>query len=298
MNQPYFKNRKEKIKPYGQMVDVFDGQMHVSRMGDGKHTIVCLSGLGIGLPSADFGPLMRRLSQTHTVVSVEYFGVGFSSQTKRPRTARHYVEEIQSALQNAKLNAPYVLMAHSFSSVYCEFYASTYPDEVKVIISLDGTSTAYIGADMPSFVKKLLVVAKFQQAIGLTSVLAPLVTNKGKLLRLGYSKKEVDDILSYAGFAINNNILDQISGMTDCIKETNVLPYPKRVPYLKIISRKTYETKNKQINMSPQSYQKEHLARIGEHAAYMILDGSHFIYLHQVDRISDITNGLLAELDL
>lgn len=298
LHATYFKNKKEDIKPYGQMVDVYDGKMHVYKMGTGTETIVLLPGMGIGLPSADFGPLMRRLSEKHTVVCIEYFGVGFSSQTQRARTSENYVDEIRTALKNVGVKPPYVLMAHSISSVYSEYYASKYPDEVQTIISLDGTSSAYIGADMPAFVKSLLGVAKFQQAIGFTSIMATIVTNKGNLLSIGYTEKEISDIIYYAGFSMNNNTLDQIANTTDYIKDVNKLSYPKNMPYFKIISRKTYETKNSQIKITPQEYQEQHLARIGDQAKYEILDGTHFIYLNNVDRISEITDEFLSDISV
>lgn len=89
----YFKGKFEQIKPYGQLVDVDDGQMHIYSMGNGEKIIVLLPGMGVPLPSADFGPLMRKLSEKYTVVCVEYFGVGFSSETSKPRTCDNYVEE-------------------------------------------------------------------------------------------------------------------------------------------------------------------------------------------------------------
>src|SRR6056297_126507 len=298
LHATYFKNKKKAIKPYGQMIDVYDGQMHVYKIGSGKETIVLLPGMGVGLPSADFGPLMRRLSEKHTVVCIEYFGVGFSSQTQRARTSENYVDEIRTALKSVGAEAPYILMAHSISSVYSEYYASKYPEEVQAIISLDGTSSAYIGADMPGFVKSLLGVAKFQQAIGFTSIVAPIATNKGKLLSIGYTEKEISDPIVYAGFSMNDNTLAQIANTTDYIKDANKLTYPENVPYFKIISRKTYETKNSQIKMTPQEYQEQHLARIGDQAKYEILDGTHFIYLNNVDRISEITDEFLSDISV
>ncbi len=294
----YFKKKKAQIEPYGQMVDVYDGQMHVYKMGSGKETIVLLPGMGIGLPSADFGPLMRRLSEKHTVVCIEYFGVGFSCQTERARTSENYLDEIRTALKSAGVAAPYILMPHSISSVYSEYYASKYPDEVQAIISLDGTSTAYIGDDMPAFVQSLLGIAKFQQAIGLTSIVAPIATNKDKLCAIGYTEKEISDLLYYAGFSINNNTLDQIASTTDYIKDANKLTYPGIVRYFKIISKKTYETRNSQIKITPQEYQEQHLARIGDQAKYEILEGTHFIYIHNVNRISEITDAFLSERNL
>lgn len=295
LHATYFESKKGEIKPYGQLVDVYDGQMHVYKMGSGEETIVLLPGMGIGLPSADFGPLMRQLSEKHTVVCIEYFGVGFSSKTQRARTTENYVDEIRTALKSAEVEAPYILMAHSISSIYSEYYASKYTDEVQAIISLDGTSSAYIGVDMPSFVRSLLGVAKFQQAIGFTSVVAPIVTNKDNLLTIGYTEKEISDLIYYAGFSMNDNTLDQIASTTDYIKDVNKLTYPENVPYFKIISKKTYETKNSQIKITPQEYQMQHLAHIGDQAKYEILDGTHFIYLDNIARISEITDAFLME---
>jgi|SRR6056297_3480483 len=288
----YFKGKLEEIKPYGQMVDVDEGQMHVYKMGDGENTIVLLPGMGVGLPSADFSPLMRKLSEKNTVVTIEYFGVGFSSETEKPRTTENYVEEIRAALNKMGLEAPYVLMPHSISSVYCEYYASKYPNEVEALISLDGTSTAYY-EDMPSFVKFILPVAKFQQGTGTLSLLARLTTKKEELQSFGYAEKEINDMITYGGFTMNNNILEQIESTSEYIKDTMDLPFPESVPYFKIISKKTYETPNKQLKITPQEYQYEHLERIGEHAKYEILDGNHFIYANNVDKISEIVDNLL-----
>ncbi|MDD3279851.1 MAG: alpha/beta hydrolase [Lachnospiraceae bacterium] len=259
-------------------------------MGNKDKTIVLLPGLGVGLPCADFSPLMRSLGEEYTVVCVEYFGVGFSTLTDRERTCENYVEEIRTALSNAGFEAPYIFMPHSISSVYCEYYASLYPDEVHAIISLDGTSTAYIGEDMPSFVKSLLGVAKAQQAIGLTSVLAPLTANKTELLSYGYTEKEIDDMIAFAGFSINDNVLDQMRNTAEYVKTANGKPYSTNVPYYKIISKQTYETKNNQIKLSPEVYQQEHLQRVGATDNYVVLEGTHFIYLNNAEKIRDITD--------
>lgn len=292
LHATYFKAKFEQIKPYGQLVDVEDGQMHVYSMGSGEKTIILLPGMGIGLPSADFAPLMRTLSKKYTVVCVEYFGVGFSSETSRARTCENYVEEIRAALKQAGFSAPYVLMPHSISSVYSEYYAATYPDEVEAVISLDGTSTAFY-KEMPATIKFVLPIAKFQQALGTTSVLASLTANKSLLYTNGYTEKEINDLIIFAGFSLNDNVLEQITNSSEFIKQTIALPFPESIPYFKVISKKTYETPNKQLNMTPQEYQLQHLARIGAHAKYEILDGTHFIYMNNRERIAEICDDVL-----
>jgi pimeloyl-ACP methyl ester carboxylesterase len=294
LRQTYFKGRFARIQPYGQMVDVFDGQMHLKKLGDGPQTIVLLPGMGVGLPSADFGPLMRALAKDYQVVAIEYFGVGFSSGTTRPRTNANYVEEIRKALQQAAIPGPYVLMPHSISGIYGEYYASRYPEEVRAIISLDGTSTAY-WQELPGIVHAVLPLAKIQQASGLTAMLGSLVTNRAKLRAYGYSDQETCDMITFAGFSVNDTLLEQIKASMDFVREVKELPYPEKVPYLKIIARDTYEKPNKQLKISPQEYQYQHLAKIGPTARHEVLDGNHFIYWNNVERIAELTKSFLAE---
>lgn len=288
----YLKGNLAQIEPYGQLVDVMDGQMHIFPMGRGEKTIVLLPGMGIGLPSADFSPLMRELSKNYSVVAVEYFGVGFSSTTARSRTADNYIEEVRAALNLGGYTPPYILMPHSISGVYSEYYASKYPEEIEAIISLDGTSTAYC-EDMPSFVEYVLPIAKFMQNTGALSLLAKLTANKEKLVTWGYSEKEIHDMIAFSGFALNDNVLHQIANTSQFVKDAIEHPYPESVPYFKVISRQTYETPNRQLKITPQEYQKKHLERIGANVSYEILEGSHFIYANNEQRIGKITDELI-----
>lgn len=285
--------RKERIRPYGRLVEVDGRLMHLRSMGEGPDTIVLLPGMGVALPSADFAPLSRALAARHTVVTVEYFGTGFSQGTDRPRTAANYVEEIRAALAAAGYAAPYVLMPHSISSVYAERYASAYPDEVKAIISLDGTPTSYY-APLPPVIKLALSVGKFQQAAGTTSVLAPLIVNRKSLRVSGYTDEEIDHLIAFSGFALNDTLIRQILSSSEVVKETMELPFPPSVTYFKIIAKQTYETPNKQLPMSPQDFQHKHLERIGPHARYQVLEGSHFIYLNNAERIAQIADEVIA----
>ncbi len=289
----YLRKKMNAIKPYGQLVGVDDGKIHVYCMGNGDKKIVLLGGLGTPLPSADFSPLMRSLSKKHTTICVEYFGVGFSSQSSKPRTCENYVEEIRKALQQAGFGPPYVLMPHSVSSVYSEFYASRYPEEVEAIVSLDGTSSSFY-QKVPGFVKFVLPVARIMQAVGIIPMLAILTTNRKKLLSQGYTRKEIHDAIVFSGFSMNRNLLEQMMNSSEHVKETKELPFPESVPFLKIISRKTYETPNKQLKMTPQEYQKRHLERIGPHAKHEILDGNHFIHVNNADSVAEMADRFLA----
>ncbi|NCC12988.1 MAG: alpha/beta hydrolase [Spirochaetia bacterium] len=288
----YFRQRFENIEPYGELVEVFDGSMHLYSVGEGEKTIVLLPGMGVGLPSADFGPLMRALGEKYTVVVVEYFGVGFSSTTERPRSSANYVEEIRTPLQLQAFVVP-TFVGHSISSAYSELYASLHPEEVEAIISLDGTSTA-LSAPMPAFAKALLAIARVQQDLGLTSLLGPLVTNADAIGSLGYTTQEIQDMLVFAGFSVNRTLLAQMGNVSESIEEVMRVPFPPQVPYLKLIASDTYEKPNPMLPVTPIEYQLQHLERIGGHAQYKVLEGTHYLYQTNVDKIVQLTDLFLA----
>lgn len=286
INKIFFSKEIEAISPYGQIIKINEQKMHVYSMGDGEKTIVLLPGFGVSLPSADFGPLMRALSKEYTVVCIEYFGIGFSDRVDTPRTNENYTQEIKAALSLAGFKAPYVLMPHSASGIYSEYYAAKYPDEVSAIIMLDTTSTAKTGTGNPP--KFLFKIAKLQQACALTRInglLPPSQKSKN-----GYTEKEISDYKLFSNHALNDTMIDQSYRMIDNINEVNTIPFPKEIPVFKLISSQT----EKKVGTE---YQTNHLNRLGAKAESRIIDCSHFIYQTNVIDICDATSTFLKKIN-
>ncbi|MBH1939969.1 alpha/beta hydrolase [Mobilitalea sibirica] len=288
------KGELKKIKPYGQLVDVGGNKMHVYSMGEGNETIVLLPGLGVPLPSADFAPLMRELSKYYTVVTLEYFGVGFSEGSSVPRTNENYTQEIRTALQKTGFAPPYILMPHSASGIYCEYYASRYPDEIKGIVMLDTTSTAE--TKLPNVPRFVYSIAKFQQAIGLTRLTIGLIPEK-KRIENGYTQKEINDYKTRILHNINDTFINQSVNIVDNIKEVYNLAFPKNVPVLKLISSQTIKYMAKKNKDDGMGYQNKHLHRLGEHTTYQIIDSSHFLYQDKALEIVDYTEDFLKNIN-
>lgn len=290
VNKVAFKDELKTIQPYGKLVEVNGKKMHVYSTGSGEKKIVLLPGLGVSLPSAEFGPLMRELSKDYTVICIEYFGVGFSDEISTPRTNENYTEELRLALSAAGFEAPYILMPHSASGIYSEYYASKYPKEVSSIIMLDTTSTARIEyGNAPSFVYK---IAKIQQACAFTRINASLVPET-KLVKNGYTEKEISDYKKFTYHVINDTFINQSSVLMDNVKEVNKIDFPKDIPVMKIISKQTLNLMAKKDKDDGMGYQNEHLKRLGNSAEYRVLEGSHFIYQIKIDEIAQITKTFL-----
>lgn len=292
VNSVRSKGELDGIEPYGQLVEVEGRKMHVHTLGSGQRTIVLLPGFGVALPSADFGPLMRTLSQDHVVATVEYFGTGFSDQTELPRTNANYVRELRAALAAAGLRPPYVLMPHSASGIYCEYYASTFPEEVAALIMLDTTSTAK--ADMAAPPSFLFQIAKLQQAIGLIR-LASRLAPETKLAENGYTTKEVADYRLFNLHVVNDTLISQASLLMENIKQVNRLTFPTQVPVLKLISTQTIAGMAKRDRDDGMGYQRAHLARLG--GKYQTIDATHFMYQTKAEQIAGLTRIFLEGLN-
>lgn len=289
VNKLFFSNELVQIMPYGEKVKVDNKDMHIYSMGDGEQTIVLLPGLGVPLPSADFGPLMRTLSKEFTVVSIDYFGVGFSDQTNQSRTNENYTEEIRMALTLAGFKPPYILMPHSASGIYSEYYATKYPDEISAIIMLDTTSSAVEGTNVPEFVYSF---AKIQQSIGITRILNPFIASSILSINVdnGYTKQEIQDYTKYMNHVLNDTIVDQNIQFNKNILEVKKLEFPKTIPVLKIVASGT-------IKQVGEEYQTNHINKLGSNAKFVIFDGTHFVYHKNTSKIYDATLEFLSNLD-
>ena len=293
INTVFFKDELQSIKPYGQMVDVKGSKMHVYSMGTGEETIVLLPGFGVPLPSADFGPLMRKLSKKYTVVIVEYFGVGFSEEVDTHRTNENYTNEIRVSLKQSGFKPPYILMPHSSSGIYSEYYAAKNPEEISSIIMLDTTSTDRV-EKTPGYINIIYSVAKMQQATGfmrLTSKLAP----ETKLIENGYTEKEREDYKKFLSHTINDTMIDQSLRLMDNVKEVKKLTFPEDIPVLKIISKQAIEKIGKKDKDNGMGYQNEHLNRLGENVSFEVLDATHFVYQTKIDEIMALTNQFITK---
>jgi len=130
-----------KGKGFFNPVSVGEYSLNVTKTGNGqgRHTIVGLAGLGID----DFLVTARRmtapLEPDNTVVFVDRAGYGLSGDTGREMTLERIVEDYRSALKNAGIEPPYILMAHSIGGVYATWWVSRYPGEIEAVVFLDGT---------------------------------------------------------------------------------------------------------------------------------------------------------------
>lgn len=130
-----------KEKGYYNPVSVGDYSLNVAKFGNenGNHTIVGLSGLGMGDYSLTARQMTKFLEEDNLVVFVDRAGYGFSDDTENEITLEYIVEDYRKALKNSGIEAPYILMPHSIGGAYANYWASNYPEEIEAVVFIDGS---------------------------------------------------------------------------------------------------------------------------------------------------------------
>ena len=130
-----------KAAGYYNPVPVGEYSLNVAKFGNenGKHTIVGMAGLSSGDFSVAARQMTASLEKDNLVVFVDRAGYGLSGDTDNEKTLEYIVEDYRKALQNAGIEAPYVLMPHSVGGAYANYWVSNYPEEIEAVVFVDGS---------------------------------------------------------------------------------------------------------------------------------------------------------------
>src|SRR3989441_5632269 len=99
--------------------------------GEVTPTVVFEAGFGAGLTS--WSTVQSNIAKFARTVSYDRAGIGQSEAGPKPRAAKQIALELHTALQNAGIGPPYVLVGHSFGGIYVRVFADMYPKEVAGI---------------------------------------------------------------------------------------------------------------------------------------------------------------------
>lgn len=119
----------------GKVYRVDGHDMHLYCTGEGSPTLVLEA--GGGNDSLTWTKVQPDLSRITRVCSYDRAGFGWSSPQPPPRDANSIAGELHALLQQAGIQGPIVLMAHSRAGLYIRAYNHLYPEQVKGLIFVD-----------------------------------------------------------------------------------------------------------------------------------------------------------------
>lgn len=128
-------------KGYCNLVSAGEYSVNVQICGNenGKHRIIAMSGYGIPDSCITMRRMTAALETDDQVIFIDRAGYGVSDDTAQDMKVENIVEAYRTALKNAGIEAPYVLMPHSIGGIYATYWESKYPEEIEAVAIIDGT---------------------------------------------------------------------------------------------------------------------------------------------------------------
>lgn len=267
---------------YGERVEVAGGSLNVYRQGDSGPTIVMLTGYGTAAPALDYAPLIRELDG-YRVVVVEGFGYGYSDLTAPARTVENITAELHQALDQAAVDAPYVLLGHSIAGIYNLYYANRYPDEVAAVIGIDASVPGQInglaGQDNP--------MSRLVSATGLVRVVSSIAPSLVEPPGDAYTAGEREQIRLMTNWNWSNPaVLDEATHGAQNFAAVEDMVFPADLPVLSFIKKEG----------SQEGWKELHAAQLTDraHGELVELDGGHYLHWTHSEALAEHIREFLA----
>jgi pimeloyl-ACP methyl ester carboxylesterase len=123
----------------GQLVDAGGFRLNLYCMGSGSPAVVFDSGWGDWAPA--WSKVQPQIARWTRACSYDRAGAGFSDPGPLPRTSVRIARELRTALHNAGIAGPYILVGSAFGGDNVRTFADLYMDEVAGLVLDDADST-------------------------------------------------------------------------------------------------------------------------------------------------------------
>jgi len=138
----------------GKLYDAGGHKLHFDIQGKGSPTVIFENGSG------DFSfiwtlvqPDIAKFTKT---VSYDRAGYAWSQPGPTPRTSRQICFELHTALSNAGIHPPYILVGQSFGGFLVRAFARFYPKEVVGMVLVEAVQEnqkIFMGGDKPQLIR-------------------------------------------------------------------------------------------------------------------------------------------------
>jgi len=125
---------EDKQSPPGELVDVGGYKLHLYTIGDARPTIILDHSLG----GIEGYLLIEEIAKIARVCIYDRAGYGWSERSPHQRSSEQIVKELDTLLNNAGIEPPYILVGDSFGSFNVRLYAHKYPEKVIGMVLTDG----------------------------------------------------------------------------------------------------------------------------------------------------------------
>lgn len=202
---------KNKYEPPSKLIEVNNHRMHIYAKGKGAPTVVFTTGSGTPCAYTDYYFIQKELLKTVRTVSYDRPGYGWSEPTNISITIGNQVEELHEVLNKAGEKPPYILVAHSLSSLEVIHFAQVFKEEVCGILLIDGGNPSFylnlneFSAKAINCLFKLTRQTGLARAMGSVGIFLPFEGEDLRHKLLPNELKDIDEKMFYNKLGLESN---------------------------------------------------------------------------------------------
>jgi pimeloyl-ACP methyl ester carboxylesterase len=112
-----------------QLVELRDGRrIHLFCVGEGSPTVILTAGLGDWV--ATWSKVQASIALKTRACAWDRAGFGYSDPSSAAQDVSHTTADLEEALRKAKINGPYILVAHSFGGYESLLFADRHHRQI------------------------------------------------------------------------------------------------------------------------------------------------------------------------
>ncbi|MEM6404744.1 MAG: alpha/beta hydrolase, partial [Cyanobacteria bacterium P01_D01_bin.116] len=153
---------EDKQSPPGQLIDIGGYKLHLYTMGKSRPTVILDHSLG----GIEGYLLIEEIAKIARVCIYDRAGYAWSETSPHQRSSEQIVKELDTLLNNAEIEPPYILVGDSFGSYNVRLYTHEYPEKVIGMVLTDGLhETGMLNMPLSLTVLKLFFASGFLMSI-------------------------------------------------------------------------------------------------------------------------------------
>jgi pimeloyl-ACP methyl ester carboxylesterase len=210
------RRERETYPPPGQLVDAGGHRLHLLSSGEGTPTVILDAGM-VSF-SVNWAWVQPEVAKVTRVVSYDRAGLGWSEPGPLPRDAARSARELRTALQNAGISGPYIVVGHSYGGLTMRAFTDLYPEEVRGMVLVDASHPDQ-WANIPAS-RNGQTVATGQKVAGVLGQLGlfRVMTKEASVLADGLPPRQYAEIMAFcmtpAALAVSSNALSVWDSIT------------------------------------------------------------------------------------
>lgn len=289
--------------PPGQLVDVGGYRLHINCMGQGSPTVIMEAGNNDF--SVQWSLVQPEIAKSTRVCIYDRAGFGWSDASPYPRTLETTVKELHTLLVSAKVEAPYVMVGHSFGGILVRAFAYQFPDQIAGIVLVDSAHQEQVGRVPALQNAATQVIGQFRtlsvmQSFGLLALSPEQIPVRGLQ---GVALQQYRAILATTNyFTVAANETEAIFADWGNIPSDDEASL-KDIPLI-VLSRGLPEplpgvsvVENQQYEQEWQEMQKELVALSSESRQIIAKESGHYIQLQQPDLVIDAVEQIVESAE-